>query len=46
MIALRDAGYYKVGLPHAGSCRVSQEGSEIMLRPGDLAILTAAARTR
>jgi hypothetical protein len=28
MIALRDAGYYKVGLLTRGSCRLSQEGRE------------------
>jgi len=38
MIALRDAGYYKVGLLTRGSCRLSQEGREALLRPGDLAI--------
>jgi AraC-like DNA-binding protein len=38
MIALREAGYYKVGLLTRGSCRLSQEGREARLRPGDLAI--------
>jgi hypothetical protein len=38
MIALRDVGYYKVGLLTRGSCRLSQEGREALLQPGDLAI--------
>jgi AraC-like DNA-binding protein len=38
MIAMRDAGYYKVGLLTKGSCRLSQEGRQALLRPGDLAI--------
>ena len=38
MIALRDAGYYKVGLLTNGSCRLSQDGREAVLQPGDLAI--------
>jgi len=38
MIALRDAGYYKVGLLTHGSCKLSQEGRDALLRPGDLAI--------
>jgi hypothetical protein len=38
MIALRDAGYYKVGLLTNGSCRLSQHGREALLQPGDLAI--------
>jgi AraC-like DNA-binding protein len=37
-IATRDVGYYKVGLLTKGSCRLSQEGREALLRPGDLAI--------
>ena len=38
MIALRDAGYYKVGLLTHGSCKLSQEGRDALLQPGDLAI--------
>jgi AraC-like DNA-binding protein len=38
MIAMRDAAYYKVGLLTRGSCRLTQEGREALLRPGDLAI--------
>jgi AraC-like DNA-binding protein len=38
MIALRDAGYYKVGLLTHGSCRLSQDGRDALLQPGDLAI--------
>jgi hypothetical protein len=38
MIAMREAGYYKVGLLTRGSCRLTQEGREALLRPGDLAI--------
>jgi AraC-like DNA-binding protein len=38
MIALRDAGYYKVGLLTHGSCKLSQEGRHALLQPGDLAI--------
>ncbi|HEY6279829.1 MAG TPA: helix-turn-helix domain-containing protein [Streptosporangiaceae bacterium] len=38
MIAVRDAGYYKVGLLTRGSCRLTQVGREALLRPGDLAI--------
>lgn len=38
MIALRDAGYYKVGLLTHGSCKLSQDGRDALLRPGDLAI--------
>jgi len=38
MIAMREAGYYKVGLITRGSCRLTQEGREALLRPGDLAI--------
>ena len=37
-IALRDVSYYKVGLLTKGSCRLSQQGREALLRPGDLAI--------
>ena len=37
-IAMRDVGYYKVGLLTKGSCRLSQEGRDALLRPGDLAI--------
>jgi AraC-like DNA-binding protein len=37
-IALRDVGYYKVGLLTKGSCRLSQEGRQALLHPGDLAI--------
>ena len=37
-IAVRDVAYYKVGLLTKGSCRLSQEGREALLRPGDLAI--------
>jgi len=37
-IALRDVGYYKAGLLTKGSCRLSQEGRDALLRPGDLAI--------
>lgn len=46
MIALRDVGYYKVGLLTRGSCRLAQEGREALLRPGDLAIYDCPARTR
>ena len=38
MIALRDAGYYKVGLLTRGSCHLSQDGRDALLQPGDLAI--------
>ena len=38
MIALRDAGYYKVGLLTHGSCKLSQGGRDALLQPGDLAI--------
>ena len=38
MIAMRDTPYYKVGLLTHGSCRLTQEGREALLRPGDLAI--------
>jgi AraC-like DNA-binding protein len=38
MIALRDAGYYKVGLLTHGSCKLSQDGRDALLQPGDLAI--------
>ena len=38
MIAMRDTPYYKVGLLTQGSCRLTQEGREALLRPGDLAI--------
>ncbi len=38
MIALRDPGHYKVGLLTQGSCRLSQDGREALLQPGDLAI--------
>jgi AraC-like DNA-binding protein len=38
MISTRDAGYYKVGLLTRGSCQLTQEGREAVLRPGDLAI--------
>jgi len=38
MIALRDAGYYKVGLLTQGSCHLSQDGRDALLQPGDLAI--------
>jgi AraC-like DNA-binding protein len=38
MISMREAGYYKVGLLNRGSCHLTQEGREAMLRPGDLAI--------
>src|SRR5215471_8854346 len=38
MIAMREAGYYKVGLLTSGSCRLTQEGREALLRPGDFAI--------
>jgi hypothetical protein len=33
MIAMREAGYYKVGLLSRG-CRLTQEGREALLRPG------------
>ena len=38
MIAMRDAACYKVGLLTRGSCRLTQEGREALLHPGDLAI--------
>lgn len=38
MIAMREAGYYKVGLLTRGSCRLTQDGREALLHPGDLAI--------
>ncbi len=38
MIALRDAGYYKVGLLTNGSCKLAQDGRQALLQPGDLAI--------
>ena len=38
MIALREGGYYKVGLLARGSCLLIQDGREALLRPGDLAI--------
>jgi AraC-like DNA-binding protein len=38
MIAIRDADHFKVGLLTRGSCRLSQEGREALLQPGDLAI--------
>ncbi len=38
MIALREGGYYKVGLLTRGSCLLIQDGREALLRPGDLAI--------
>jgi AraC-like DNA-binding protein len=38
MIAMRDTPYYKVGLLTRGSCRLTQEGREALLCPGDLAI--------
>lgn len=38
MIAVKDEGYYKVGLLTRGSCQLTQDGREAVLRPGDLAI--------
>ncbi|MGE5289686.1 MAG: cupin domain-containing protein, partial [Micromonosporaceae bacterium] len=38
MIAASDRDYYKVGLQVRGRCRLSQDGREAMLQPGDIAI--------
>ncbi|HUC55818.1 MAG TPA: helix-turn-helix domain-containing protein [Streptosporangiaceae bacterium] len=38
MIAAKDQDYYKVGLLTAGSCQLGQQGRQVTLFPGDLAI--------
>jgi AraC-like DNA-binding protein len=38
LIAVRDADYYKVGMPARGRCQLSQCGRQVELRPGDLVI--------